>query len=237
MNFNINQNNNEYELFNNQTQEMINLYGILLKFFKMKRIENDYIFGESKSLKADNTSIFEFFGLPQETEDWDGEWLLSNSFGIENQKNILFYVSAADIEKIFPEIQTKNSTGFDFIIGNLIMLPNNKLLEITDFIFEVKGGNDLFPYMNNKNVFAINCKPYYANHDDLSDLQTDEFKTEEPEVYESVESLEALFETQEEDNTQVENISKDPVSYNATETEDNSISKAIIQNDPFGELS
>ena len=235
MNFNLDNNFNEYELFNSQTQELINLYGILLKFIKVDRVKNDYIFGESKSIKADGKNIFEMFGLPQEVDNWDGDWVLSSNFGLENQKNIFFVISAADIEKIFPDIQSKNSKGFDFIIGNLIMLPDGKLMEISDFVFEVQGGNNLFPYSNKKNVFGILCKPYYSNHDDLSELQTETIKEEEPEIYESVESLEELFSTEQENNEEIKKVATDTEEFNKQEVDDNKIDKKIIQNSPFEE--
>lgn len=238
MNFNINNFNNEYELFEEQSREMINLYGILLKFIKVKRIQNDYIFGESKSIKADDENIFELYGLPREVENWDGEWILGSNFGIENQKNIFFIVSSKDIEKIFPEIQSNNGKGFDFIIGNLISLPDGKLMEIADFVFEIEGANNLFPYSNKKNVFGILCKPYYSNHDDLEDLKTEEVKEVEPEIYESVESLEKLFETTTEDdessNKEVQKIAENPEEFSKKENEENL--KPLIQNNPFGEF-
>jgi hypothetical protein len=46
------------------------------------------------------------------------------------------------------------------VLGNLVILPNNKIMEITDCQFEVPGVNNLFTYNNYKSVYKFSLRPY-----------------------------------------------------------------------------
>ena len=48
------------------------------------------------------------------------------------------------------------------IVGNLIVLPNNKIMEITSADIAVPGINNLFTYNDAKSVYKLVCKPYDA---------------------------------------------------------------------------
>jgi len=169
MNFNYNQDTSkEYELFKNQTKELIHLYGLNVKYLITEKVNKDIIFGEYSHIKIDNTNIFPMYMLPEETDGWgDGGSIYSN-FEFSNLDTQTMYIAVDDMETIHPNIPNRIGKGWDFIIGNLVVFPNNKIMEVTDFEHEVKGLNNLFPYDTRKNVYSIKIKQYIANRDDYS---------------------------------------------------------------------
>lgn len=46
------------------------------------------------------------------------------------------------------------------IVNNLIVFPNNKIMEVTEADFIVPGINNLFTYKDTKSVYKLTCKPY-----------------------------------------------------------------------------
>ena len=58
------------------------------------------------------------------------------------------------------------------MVGDLILLPSGKYLEITSIEHQVPGINNQFVKNYSKNVFLVRCKTYSYNHDE-SPTQSD----------------------------------------------------------------
>jgi len=169
MNFNYNQlPQKEYKLFKSQTKEIINLYGIETKYVITEKVNKDFIFGEYSHLKIDNSNVFTLYMLPEETENWASDGSIYSNFGMTNLDTQIMFIAVDDMEIIHPNIPNRIGKGWDFILGNLVIFPNNKIMEVTHFEHEVKGFNNLFPYDLKKNVYSISLKTYIANRDDYS---------------------------------------------------------------------
>jgi hypothetical protein len=210
MNFNIGTgHDNEYELFRSQTQEIISLYGIYIKYLIVNKINKDIIFGEHSHIKVDNEQVHEMYMLPEETETWSGGGDLFSKFGLQNLDTLNFFIGVEDMEKIHPNIVNREGKGWDFIIGNLIVLPNNKIMEVTNFEPEVEGNNNLFPYDLKKNVYKITCKSYIANRDDYS--KADDISDSTEFDYEDFGNLESIFSDEEEKTEQITTSSEAPI--------------------------
>jgi len=155
MNFNFDS-TTDYTLNTSLIQEVINMYGILTKFLVVQKINlDDGVFGDYSHLKSDGTKIFDMYMLPEISEDWDNSNFGFNEFGFNNFENIQLFVSKFDIDNV-PELT--NNIGK--ITGNLIILPNNKIMEITDTQWQVPGINNLFTSSAAKSVIKLSCKPY-----------------------------------------------------------------------------
>jgi hypothetical protein len=170
MNFNISE-APEYDLNTQMIDELINLYGVSTKFLVIERInKDDAVFGDFSHIKTDSEKIFEMYMLPEITEDWDQSDFSFSQFGIVNSENISLFAAFSQFDEIFDgEVQN--------IMGNLIVLPNNKVMEITNVSFDVPGINNLFTYKDTKSVVKITCKPYdfkLINEVDNVDISTEE---------------------------------------------------------------
>lgn len=153
MNFNISE-DPSYDLNTGLIEEMINLYGVSTKFLVVERInKDDTVFGDFSHIKTDSEKVFEMYMLPEVSEDWDQSDFGFSQFGIVNTENINLFASASIFREIF------NNVNKD-ILGNLIVLPNNKVMEISHVSFETPGINNLFVYNDAKSVIKLSCKPY-----------------------------------------------------------------------------
>lgn len=153
MNFNFSK-QPEYALNTSLTQEMINLYGVLTKFLITEKINEDVnVFGDYSHMKSDSNKIYDIYMLPETTEDWDpsGNGGFSQ-FGLINDEMISLFASYSNFEAMGADL--------DYITGNLIVLPNNKIMEVVDTSYEVPGVNNLFVYDDTKSVVRLTCKPY-----------------------------------------------------------------------------
>lgn len=152
MNFNFTQ-TPDYQLNNSLVEEMINMYGVPTKFLLVEKINiDDNVFGDYSHLKTDNTQIFEMFMLPETSEDWESEGYGFSSFGLTNLENVILFVAKSNFDSI-AELKE--------ITGNLLVFPNNKIMEITDTDATVPGINNLFTYNDAKSVYKLTCKPYH----------------------------------------------------------------------------
>jgi len=153
MNFNFTA-QNEYTLNTVLATEMINLYGILCKFLVTEEQNRDsYVFGDFSHLKTDNSKIFDIHMLPENSEDWDTGGYNFNDFGITNFDNVVLFAPKTSFDVIFPG-------DFKLIQGCLVVLPNQKVMEITDVDPTVPGVNNLFTYNDAKSVFKLTLKPH-----------------------------------------------------------------------------
>ena len=158
MNFNFS-NQPDYSLNSSMINEVINLYGVLTKFMVVLKINrDDTVFGDYSHLKSDGSKIFDLYALPEVMEEWTQENYGFSEFGFVNSDSIGLFVSRKDMERIYQNFD--EGKGFKDIIGNLLVLPNNRILEITDIEHEVPGMNNLFTQNDIKTVYKLSCRTY-----------------------------------------------------------------------------
>lgn len=210
MAFNLNFNDdaahdNEYLLFRRTSEEVISLFGVKLIYIKTDKINQDEILGEHSSIKIDSENIFEIYGKPESTETWEGESTLFSKFGLQNLDSMKFFISRNDMELIHPELSDREgkATIDNLPLGNLVKLPNNKIMEVTDFSLESDtfGNNNVFTSDRNKNIYKLSLKTYIANHNDK--INADGISDSENFDYQDFGNLESIFA---EDAEQEENV-------------------------------
>lgn len=170
MNFNIND-NPEYDLNAGLIDEVINLYGVPVKFLITTKLNNDdNVFGDYSSIKTDNSKIFEIYALPENSDSWDSGGYNFSEFGMLNLDNVSVFISKNTVENIM-------ELDFKSLYNNLLVMPNNKILEVTDVQFEVPGINNLFTFKNTKSVYKLTLKPYsikLTDEIDTKDISVDD---------------------------------------------------------------
>jgi len=158
MNFNLTT-KKDYKLNASMLTEMINLYGIYIKLLLVDRVNQDtLVFGDYSHLKTEPGKSYELTALPENSDEWDSEGSMFSDFGLVNYDNIRLFVSRTSIDKIFTDFDSNK--GFEHIIGNLIVLPNNKIMEISDIQFEVPGINNSFTNNDVKSAYKLSLVPY-----------------------------------------------------------------------------
>jgi hypothetical protein len=136
---------------------MIRLYGFLVKFLITEKINrDDLVFGDYSHLKSDSSKIYDIYMMPENTEDWDSGNYSLTSFGLVNFENIVLYAAKSSFD---PKPNDTINDPLE-IINNLVILPNNKIMEITNVDATVPGVNNLFTFNDAKSVYKLTCKPY-----------------------------------------------------------------------------
>lgn len=162
-----------YDLNTHLIEEVINLYGVAVKFLVTEKINtDDVVFGDYSHLKTDNSKIYDMFMLPETSEDWDAGDVQFSSFGLVNFENITLFAAKSSFDGIPDVIDDPKG-----IIGNLLVFPNNKVMEITALDATTPGINNLFTHSNAKSVFQLTCKPYdfkLINEVDNIDISIDD---------------------------------------------------------------
>jgi hypothetical protein len=214
MNFNFSTDdstNPEYELFRSTTEELINLYGIKIKYIITEKVNQDDIFGEHTHIKVDNEKVHEFFAKPEETDTWGGEGDLYSKFGLQNLDTMNIYVSRSDMEKVHPEIALREgrATIENLPHGNLVVFDSNKIMEVTDMKLssDTFGNNNVFDSNLAKNVYKLSLKTYIANRDDYS--AAEDISNSDEVEYEDFGNLESIFGSEEENREEQDHRAKD----------------------------
>lgn len=142
-------------------KEVIELYGIEVKFIKTNRINHDStIFKDFSHLEGHDA--FTINVLPENSEGFDTANIALQDFGLLNFDNVSFFVHRDVIEPVcsYPEI-----------VGNLIVLPSGKTMEITMVEMQTPGVNNLYTFDDRKSVYKLTCKPYdFKPMDELQNL-------------------------------------------------------------------
>lgn len=153
VNFNFNYSRRvEYSLQESLIKEYINHYGILVKFIKTEKINrDDVVFGDFSHMKSNLKDIFDMYMLPENAEGFDSSYMF-NDMGLFNFDNINLFVMKSDVDK----------TGLDLstVVSNLVILPNNKIMEITSVDWQVPGLNNLYTQDDVKSVYKLSLVPY-----------------------------------------------------------------------------
>ena len=148
---------NEYQLNATLADEVIRIYGVPLKLILSEKINEDSVFGDFSHLKVDNTSIFEIYGFPDNADEYEAGEALSSNFGFMGETNVDIYISKFSFDKIFAD-KKKGEIQLDKIVNSLIVLPSQKVLEITDLKVETPSINNLFMFNNLNNCYRFKCR-------------------------------------------------------------------------------
>jgi hypothetical protein len=193
MNFNFS-GEPEYQLNTSLTEEMINLYGVLTKFLITEKINEDpNVFGDYSHMKSDSNKIYDIYMLPETSEDWEPADYSFAQFGIVNTENITLFAAYSSF--------TAMGADLDYITGNLIVLPNNKIMEVVSTSYEVPGINNLFVNSDVKSVVKLSCKPYDNKLIQELDNVDIDFENDPAEPYDTLDTYfqELIDDTQEQD--------------------------------------
>lgn len=141
-----------YTLNTQLIAEVINLYGILVKFLVVEKINrDDIVFGDYSHIKSDSTKIYDIYMLPEDSENFGNMDFAFSGFGLNTSETISLFMAASALETIGLQ---------KGLIGNLVVLPNNKVMEITQESWETPGMNNLFTNIDAKSVIKLSCKSY-----------------------------------------------------------------------------
>lgn len=225
-NFNIYNkgNGNEYELFSNLTKEVINLYGVNIKYYKTKRSNKNFIIGENSHLVIDNNLTFRFNVMLETKEDFGDSSNLYTKFGLQSSNIITCFIHKDDFYKIHKDLAINSNYMKidDNPIGNIIEFDNGSLYEITDYSLhsDKHGVNNLFSSNLSKNVYSLTLKNFIFN--------SDEFKQKMPEN--DVDCFDHTKELLEEDFGKLKNIFENDKKYkDNVETRTNTVDKEVVK--------
>lgn len=171
MNFNISQ-KPDYHLNTSLIDEMIRLYGTLVKFVLTDKIQDKGIHSD----KIAEASVFNDFKTVKTTQGVNGAverdmWILLsepeqysnglafafNNFGLINDDTTQAFVSINSLDFL------KDSNGDVHpkeIQSNLLVFPNGKVMEITDCQLHVPGVNNAFIYSDVPSCYMFSLKSY-----------------------------------------------------------------------------
>ncbi len=230
MNFNISK-QPEYQLNTSLIEEVIRLYGVLVKFLVTEKINEDQtVFGDYSHMKSDNNKIYDIYMLPETSEDWDSGGFGMSNFGLMSLENITLFAAKSAFDTVPDSIEDQHE-----ILGNLIVLPNNRVMEITNVEATTPGVNNLFTYNDAKSIYKLTCKPHdfkLINELDTVDIAID------PTV--PYETLDVYFQELIGDKVQVDNatnVTPEVTTIDKTTVFDTKVKKPIVdrsEDDVFG---
>lgn len=197
MNFNYTK-KNVYNMYNNQTAEIIQLYGVKTKLLLTEKINYDStVFGDYQSIKTNKENTFLVPMMPETSEEYDNIGTNFSEFGMASIESINMFISRKTTDNIFKDIlQNKDEYKTDALSpvkklqSNLVILPNNRVMEITDVQFMVPGINNLFTEQDIKNVYKLTMKTYETKITDNIESINDE----DNETIGSYKELDSYFE-------------------------------------------
>ena len=168
MNFNFSH-QPEYRLNGDLTEEVINLYGTLVQFVFMDKIQEwgehhnnnpeNSVFGNFKTLKSSSgfNTDYKFYVLLNEAEGFNaGLGSVFNSFGAINDDSVQVLVSPKSLTflSIDDIIHPKE------LVSNVLIFPNGKVMEITDCQYHSAGINNKFLYSDLSTCFTLSLKSH-----------------------------------------------------------------------------
>jgi hypothetical protein len=203
----------EYELFRSTSEELIDTFGVPVKYLITKKINQDSVFGEHSHIKIDNEAVFQMFAMPSATDMWEGDSNIFSRFGLENLDVISIFIARTNFEKIHPELVNRegSATVDNLPNGNLVVFNNNKIMEVTNFELASSehGNNNVFTSNRDKNVYKLTLKSYFFNHDDIQ--KGKDINSTEKFDYEDFGNLSKIFESEEEEHTEVTDRTEEKV--------------------------
>ncbi|QPX63182.1 putative neck protein [Campylobacter phage F370] len=164
MAWNLNNRQNEYQLFGTLSAEIIDMYGFQLTYIKTKRLGHDKVLDDIINYGTEAT--YQIFALPENAEMFDERGDILNKFGIFTMDSMNLFISANTMKRIF-----QDESKIPSAVGDILLLPSGKYIEITSIEHQVPGANNQFTYSNSKNVYMLRCKSFNYNHDNIPTLE------------------------------------------------------------------
>lgn len=186
---------NEYSLNKKLINELINTYGIETKLIVCEKNHVDKnVFGDWDSINTKNSNVYCIHLLPENTDDLSSQFPFGD-FGFNSLDTTDVFMSAFDFER--------NNFTTEILLSSLIVLPSNKVMEITNVEHKVPGINNLWGYSDEKSAYKLSLRTYeFKLHDEMDSKlmvsTTSEFSKEfsdddiESELDEKKESYDAL---------------------------------------------
>lgn len=162
MAWNLNMENKaDYNLSGRLTDEVTKIFGLEVNYISTDKSNNDKVLGDIISFSSSSSRTHRVYVYPENTAAFDGTGDMLSKFGLANFNSINLFISAIEMRKIYESDEIFQS------VGDLLVLPSSKMLEITFIEHQVPGLNNLYTYGNNKNVYLLKCAPYQFNYDNV----------------------------------------------------------------------
>jgi hypothetical protein len=162
---------------------------------------------------VDNEAIHNLFAMPNATDMWEGDSTLFSKFGLQNLDSISLFIAKEEMEKLHPELVNRDGKASvdNLPNGNLVVFDNNKIMEVTNFDLASAdfGNNNVFTSNRDKNVYKLTLKSYFFNHDDIQ--KGKDISSTEKFDYEDFGNLSKIFESEEEEHTEVTDRTEEKV--------------------------
>lgn len=149
------------------TYEVIRMYGLPCKLILTKKCGRDDVFGDYTHYEVDNAKAFQIYGMPENPEGFDMQQYMFEDYGISDYNTCNIFVSTYDFDEKHSNLKLNE------IIGNFIVLPSGKVMEITHVDYMTPHVNNLFAYADRKSVYKLTLDPYEfrvqdnINHEEL----------------------------------------------------------------------
>lgn len=165
MNLNLNFTHTaDYNLNARLIKEAISMYGLECRLLLVDKLNVDETFGDYSGIKSDSEKIFDIHLLPENGESYENTEYAFGEFGYFNHDTTSGYVSTFEL--------TPLGIGIKELFGSLVVLPSNKVMEVTSVDIATPGVNNLFAYSDKKSVYKLSMKTYEFR-------QSDELKSED----------------------------------------------------------
>lgn len=186
MNFNLNTSNiPDYDMNDFMIDEVIRMYGVNIKLLLTEKMNQDKnVFGDFSHMKTNSEDIFETWVMPEETEDFTTDGYSFSPFGMSGFDNVVLFISKMSLmpDRMGSDVFMEDEkVDFRKLMSQLIIFPNNKIMEISDVDPCVPSVNNLFTYDNAKSVYKLTCKPFVSNlvqelnNEDIAAPEVDEY--------------------------------------------------------------
>lgn len=184
MNFNFSH-TNEYNLNINLIDEFIRLYGIESKLLLSKKENIDIeVFGDWSNIKTNNKDVFDIHLYSENADNFERSEYQFTEFGFNLLDNFAGFISIKEVEKF--------NLSIEKLISALVILPSNKILEITDVEYQTPGINNLWAYSDKKSAYKLTLRTYeFKLHDHIE--QESSINTLEVENVENIEETEKAY--------------------------------------------
>jgi hypothetical protein len=164
MAWNLNNKPNNYSLSGRLTGTLIDMYGIKARFYKSNLVGSDNIFNESQHISLETANAFDVFVYPENADAFESDDILSK-FGMMSMSTTNLFISAKSVSKIL----SNNGDNQDVmsLVGGVVKLPSDKMLEVTNIDIMTDGLNNMFMYKNQKNCYTLICRPHAYSFDEI----------------------------------------------------------------------
>lgn len=214
---NLNFKRQEYDLNGLQTEEVIRLYGLCVKFIFTQKMNSSLTFGDFSHYKTDNKSVFQVWAIPENTDDYEDLERFQTQFALPPDGALNFFISKITAFELYQKSEnsqneidiTQTNAIIQKLHGALIVLPSGKIMEVTKVDLDAIGANNQFLSAIDKNVYQLRCRTYiHRNADEIDVSPKVEHKDiqdkETPDMFGSLEQyFDEMIERNEKQKTEI----------------------------------